>query len=192
MSDAVSALNERSVTAGRMSLREEGLCGMISLRGDLSKTALRSVCTSLTGRDFPKAGEAKVEGRKGLCWMSPDEVLILLEHDHTAEARAQIAAALDGVHHLATDVSDARAMFTLEGPFVREVLAKLAPVDLHPDAFPPGRFRRSRLGQVAAAFWLTEDTKARIICFRSVADYAFNLLQASCKSGPVGHFPRGT
>ena len=40
----------------------------------------------------------------------------------------------------------------------RELMAKLTPADLHPDVFGLGMFRRSRLGQVAAAFWLENET----------------------------------
>ena len=68
------------------------------------------------------------------------------------------------------------------------MIAKLAPVDLHPDQFAAGDFRRTRLGQVAAAFWMRDDDTLQIICFRSVAGYTFDLLAASAKAGPVGFF----
>jgi sarcosine oxidase subunit gamma len=66
-------------------------------------------------------------------------------------------------------------------------MAKLAPVDLHPDSFAVGQMRRSRMGQVAAAFWRT-DAGFQIICFRSVAEYMFNQLSIAAKAGPVGVF----
>ena len=187
MSDAVSALNGRAA-AGDVTIRECGLRGMVTLRGDLSSKTLRKACKTLTGMDFPDRGQAVTDGDKGLCWMSPDEILVLVPHAQAADAVAQIGQAMKGKHHLAVDVSDARALIAIEGPYVREVLAKLAPADLHPDSFQPGDFRRSRLGQVAAAFWLLDEDTAHVICFRSVADYAFRLLAASAKAGPVGHF----
>ncbi len=104
-------------------------------------------------------------------------------------AIAVIDKALAGTHYLAENVSDARAVLIVEGTFCREVIAKLAPVDLHPDTFKPGDFRRTRLGQVAAAFWMRDEDTFEVICFRSVAAYAFNLLAASAKAGQVGHFP---
>ena len=192
MPDAISALDGRSASAHGMTLREDGLRGMISLRGDLGQAKLRSVCTALTGVEFPDRMTAKSDGQQGLCWMSPDEVLVLVPHERTAEARAKIAEALAGSHHLATDVSDARAVMILEGPHVREVIAKLAPVDLHPESFRPGDFRRTRLGQVAAAFWMRDAESFEIVCFRSVADYAFRLLARSMETGGTGYFPQGT
>jgi sarcosine oxidase subunit gamma len=51
------------------------------------------------------------------------------------------------------------------------MLAKGTPVDLAPAAFGPGDFRRTRLGQVACAFWMPAPDAFGLICFRSVADH---------------------
>lgn len=189
MSKAVSALQGKSFD-GAVDVVAQGLRGMITLRGDLADKALRKVCVSLTGTNFPDRGRVATDGDKGLAWMSPDEVLVMVPHAQVGEALDKIAKALNGKHHLAVDVSDARAVFALRGPFAREVIAKLAPVDLHADAFGPGDFRRSRLGQIAGAFWMQDDGTIMVICFRSVADYAFHLLVASVEGGAVGHFAR--
>lgn len=190
MSDAVSALNGREAL-GEVAVRDAGLQGMITLRGDLSGRKLQAVCTSLTGVAFPKPGQVTQKAARALCWMSPDELLILVPYDGVAEALTAIDKALKGKHYLAANASDARGFMHVSGPFAREVIAKLAPVDLHPDAFGPGDFRRSRLGQIAAAFWMDEDGQFSVICFRSVADYAFDLLATSAAAGGVGHFPKG-
>lgn len=187
MSDAVSALNGK-VAAGEVTVRETGLQGMIILRGDLADKKLQAVCKAVTGVAVPKQGKAAVEGNAGLAWMSPDEVLVLVPYDQVAESISKIDAALAGTHYLAENVSDARALILVEGDFGREAIAKLAPVDLHPASFKPGDFRRTHLGQVAGAFWMQDDDTFAVICFRSVAEYAFNLLAASAKAGRVGHF----
>ena len=187
MSNPVSVLNGK-VRAGEVTVRDAGLRGMITLRGDLSSRKLKSVCTSLTGVAFPERGKAACDGSKGLAWMSPDEVLVMVDYEAVPDALDKIAKALKGQHHLAVNVSDARAIIIVEGAFGREVLAKLAPVDLHPDQFQAGEFRRSRLGQVAAAFLMLDEDTFEVICFRSVAEYTFDLLAASAKAGRVGHF----
>lgn len=183
MSNAVSALDGRAST-GDVTITELGLRGMISLRGDLSGKALQKTCKDITGAAFPSQGQ--VSG--GLAWMSPDEVLIMLDHGAVDNALAKIAKALKGKHHLAVNVSDARAVLEVKGAFAREVIAKLAPIDVHPQSLSIGDFRRSRLGQVAAAFWMSDSDTFNVICFRSVAEYTFNLLAASAKAGPVDHF----
>lgn len=191
MSEAVSALNGKTA-AGEVTVREAGLRGMITLRGDLEGRALRNVCVNLTGVDFPDQGQANCVGEKGLCWMSPDELLVLVPYADVHDAIASLNKALEGTHFLAENVSDARAVIFVEGTFCREVIAKLAPVDLHPATFKPGDFRRTRLGQIAAAFWMRDQDTFEVICFRSVADYAFDLLAASAKAGRVGIFPAAT
>jgi sarcosine oxidase subunit gamma len=186
MFNAVSALQGR-MAPGEVTIREAGLRGMIILRGDLSDKKLRNVCTKLTGVKFPDKGQANCEGDAGICWMSPDEVLVMVPYAGAGAAIASIDKALSGKHFLAENVSDARAVIHVEGTFAREVIAKIAPVDMHADAFAPGAFRRTRLGQVAAAFWMQDADTITVICFRSVAIYAFDLLAASAKAGPVGH-----
>ena len=49
--------------------------------------------------------------------------------------------------------------------------------------FTPGMFRRTRLAQVPAALWMTEDDSFQIICFRSVAQYVFDLLCVAAQDG---------
>lgn len=187
MSDPISALQGRS-TAGAVTIREGGLRGMITLRGDLSDATLRAVCKKITGQVFPDKGKIAFDDESGIAWMSPDEVLVMVPCAQVTDAVAQIDAALAGQHYLAENVSDARALIHVEGAFAREVMAKLTPADLHPESFGAGDFRRSHLGQVAAAFWMLDADTFAVICFRSVADYVHDLLVASAKAGPVGVF----
>ena len=187
MSDAISALNGQTA-ADEVTVRDFGLQGMISLRGDLADKALQKACQTATGATPPEMRQMSVAGDNGFGWMSPDEGLLLVPHADASDTIEKLNTAMAGKHFLAANVSDARARIVVQGPYADEVIAKLAPVDLHPDSFAIGDFRRSRLGQVAAAFWKVDAQTFHVICFRSVADYAFNLLAASAKAGPVGIF----
>lgn len=187
MSSVVSALNGK-VEARDVTVRDFGLQGMISVRGDMGDTALQKACRTATGATPPKSLQMSVAGDNGYGWMSPDEALLLVPHGEVMDVLAEFSKALEGKHFLVANVSDARARIVIKGPFADEVIAKLAPVDLHPETFAIGDFRRSRLGQVAAAFWKVDAETFHVICFRSVADYAFDLLVASAKTGPVGYF----
>jgi sarcosine oxidase subunit gamma len=91
-----------------------------------------------------------------------------------------IAAALKGQHHLAVNVSDARAVFRIEGAKADQVLRKLCPVDM--DRLEAGELRRTRAAQVAAAFW-QDEAGFTLVCFRSVAGYVMGLLSASAMPG---------
>ena len=188
MSDPVSALPS-AVFEGLARIEEIGPRGMVMLKGDLSSTALKDVTTGLTGVDFPGQRGANCAGETGLLWMAPDELLLLVPRGEAAPAREKVAQALAGEHHLAEDVSDARALFAISGPTAREVLAKLTPADLHPASFAPGELRRTRVAQVPAAFWMRDEETFELLCFRSVAAYMFDLLStAADPAAPVDFF----
>jgi sarcosine oxidase subunit gamma len=74
-------------------------------------------------------------------------------------------------------------MFILTGErgALRDVLAKITPADMA--ALAPGEMRRTRLQQVPAAIWFESETEARVVCFRSVAQYVFDLLALSAQEG---------
>ncbi|MEM9263722.1 MAG: sarcosine oxidase subunit gamma family protein, partial [Pseudomonadota bacterium] len=187
-SEAVSALQGASYD-GYVSVREIGLQGMVTLRGDLSEKKITSAAKSVVGADVPDVGHTSFKGDNGLAWMSPDELLVMVPYAKAGETVAALEKALKGQHFLAVNVSDARAVFEIKGKAVREIVAKLSPVDMSADAFGPGRFRRTRMAQVAAAYWMIDEETVRVICFRSVAEYVFGLLKDAAEpGGEVGFF----
>jgi sarcosine oxidase subunit gamma len=190
MSEAASALDGASFD-GLVRVADAGLQGMVTLRGDLGADALHAAVKQVSGCDMPGQRKITAAGDSAVAWMAPDEALLLCPHGQADATCAALAQALDGVHHLAVNVSDARATFALEGDdgALREVLAKLAPADLSAEAFGPGDFRRTRLAQVPGAFWIPRQGAARVICFRSVAQYMFDLLAtAAARGSGVGYF----
>jgi sarcosine oxidase subunit gamma len=187
MSD-VSALMG-AVAEGRTRVEEAGLAGMITLRGDLASARLVAAVTDLAGVEMPGPREIRTGDDRAVAWMSHDELLILLPHDEAEAAVATLSAALAGEHATVANVSDARALFRVDGPGAREALAKLVPVDLHPASFGAGEMRRTRMAQVPAAIWQSGEDQFSVICFRSVARYVFDLLALSAKDGAeVGYF----
>jgi sarcosine oxidase subunit gamma len=188
MSEAVSALPDAGFT-GRVTVADAGLHGMVTVRGDLGSAKMKKAVKSIAGVDVPDVRGASFEGEIGVLWMSPDELLVLVPYTNATAATEKLAKALKGTHHLVVNVSDARAVIRLSGPEWREVLARLTPADLHPDAFGPGELRRTRLAQTAAAFWVSGDEEVTVVCFRSVAKYVFDLLSnAADAPAPVDHF----
>ncbi|MBF9033661.1 sarcosine oxidase subunit gamma [Rhodobacterales bacterium HKCCE2091] len=186
MSNPDSALPDE-VHEGIAAVREMGPQGMVTLRGD--HAAVAGAVQSATG--FAVPGQRRIDGDlgNGIAWMSPDELLILCDHGAAPGLTATLAQSLAGTHHLAADVSDAREVFSLDGPGAREALAKLAPVDLAPGRFEPGELRRTRLAQVPAAFWMAGPETFCLVVFRSVARYAFDILaKAAAPGSSVGHF----
>ncbi|WP_128515923.1 sarcosine oxidase subunit gamma [Tabrizicola thermarum] len=178
MSEPVSALNGASFQ-GFATIREIGPLGMITLRAKGLKSLDKAI-KAVTGTKVPAQRRIEIKGEHACGWMSPDEYLLLLPYAEVGAALTKIAKALAGEHHLAVDVSDARAVFRIEGDRADQVLRKLMPVDF--DRLEPGELRRSRAAQVAAAIW-KQDQGFTLVCFRSVAAYVMGLLTHSAQPG---------
>ena len=179
MSDAVSALGHASFD-GFVKVREIGPLGMISLRAKPDVAGLAEVIKAAVGTAVPGVRQIEIAGERAAGWMSPDEYLLILPYAETDAALAAIAAALAGQHHLAVTLSDARAVFRIEGAKADQALAKLSPVDFA--TLGPKELRRTRAAQVAAAFW-REGDGFTLVCFRSVAAYVMGLLSHSAMNG---------
>jgi len=178
MSDPVSALGGARCD-GFATIRETGPVGMLTLRAKGLK-ALDKAVKAAVGTKVPAQRRIEIAGDRACGWMSPDEYLLLLPRAEVPTALAALAKALAGEHHLAADVSDARAVFRVEGAAAADVLRKLTPADL--DRMAPGELRRSRMAQVAVAFWRQDDGYT-VVCFRSVARYMLDLLSHSARPG---------
>jgi sarcosine oxidase, subunit gamma len=171
--------------------------GMITLRADLAAPEVADAVRAATGHALPARRRVAGGLGGGAGWMAPDELLLHVPYAEAPERTAALEAALAGHHHLAACVSDARAGFRLTGPSAREVLASGAPVDLHPEAFGPGDLRRTRLGQVAAAFWMPDpqpDAQPvgaeifELVVFRSVAGFVHEWLRQAAAPGRLPGF----
>ncbi|MCY4179133.1 MAG: sarcosine oxidase subunit gamma, partial [Litoreibacter sp.] len=79
MSNAVSPLQGASFD-GFARIEEQGLRGMITLRGDLADGGFGKAVAALTGCDVPDTRRCEVKGDYAVAWMSPDELLILCPH----------------------------------------------------------------------------------------------------------------
>jgi sarcosine oxidase subunit gamma len=68
-----------------------------------------------------------------------------------------------------TDQSDAWGCLALEGAGAPDVLARLVPVDVRPDAFGTGHAMRTLLGHMACVLMKTGDGRFEIMVYRSMA-----------------------
>ena len=151
-----------------------------SLKDDISRVAL---C------DVPADHRMTIGNEVAIAWMAPDEILLFCPATRRDALMGALKAASDGADVMVTDVSDARCHFALTGPNVREVMARLTPADVSPGALPVGTFRRSRVGQVAAAFWLSDEETINLLAYRSVADYVSEVLSfAAQHAAPLALF----
>ncbi|MEO8531584.1 MAG: sarcosine oxidase subunit gamma family protein [Deltaproteobacteria bacterium] len=160
---------------------------MLSLRSRRFDTSLKDDLTRATMVAFPAPLTISQTGEIAIAWMATDELLILCPEERRDVLVASIKGASDGADLLITDVSDIRMQFTLSGGPLREVLARITPADVSQSALPVGMFRRSMIGQIAAAFWFSAPNQAQVLCFRSVGDYVEDVLKnAAAYATPLG------
>ncbi|MBL4808343.1 MAG: sarcosine oxidase subunit gamma [Rhodobacteraceae bacterium] len=188
MSDISSV--KRADTAGAVKVIQHLWTGMVTIRADLTDAKTCTEIETATGLTVPAPRRMNGSRDHGLAWMSPDELLVFCpKSTEPVDLALKIDASISG-HSMSTDVTYARAVFTLEGVGSREVLAKGAPVDLSVGSFAIGDFRRTRVGQLAAAFWMVAEKPDTfgLICQASVCDFMFDWLSTAAKKGSLPEF----
>jgi sarcosine oxidase, subunit gamma len=173
-----------------ITMREMPGRGMIDLRGLATDKKFMKAAKDVLGLDLPKAPRTTNSwGDMKALWLSPDQWLILCPGDKTAKILGELTAALNGIHSLAVDVSDMRAIIRLEGEHARTTVMKGTSIDLTHGDYPPGTVRRMKFAEVGALLHIIEQDVIEIYVFRSYADYAWEfLLKAGRKGAEVRLF----
>lgn len=165
-----------------VSLREIPDRGMIDLRGHASDAAFMAAVREVLGVDLPTTPRTSVSwGDIKMLWLSIDQWLILCPRTKAAELLASLRRALAGIHSLAVDVSDMRAVIRMEGDGSRTVLLKGCSLDLLSGDYGAGTCRRMRFAEIAALLHVVEDDVFDIYVFRSYAHYAWEFLCTAAK-----------
>jgi heterotetrameric sarcosine oxidase gamma subunit len=141
-----SALAHRDAAQGTpglsVGLREINDRAMIDVRGLMSDGDFMGRIESALGLALPKTPRTSAsKDSLTVLWLSVDQWLITAPHSQGTELVKSIGRNLEGVHCLITDMSDARAIFRLEGDAVRGVLNKGTSVDFTAAQYTAGSVR---------------------------------------------------
>jgi len=123
------------------------------LRG-LALTALHGPATMLPGLP-ERLGCARVAGGTAI-WTAPSQWLLL----HAPDAPPDVPA-----EHR-TELTGARCILEVTGSRVREALATMLPIDLHPRAFGPDAAAATLAAHIPVLLWRNGEA-FRIACYRS-------------------------
>jgi sarcosine oxidase, subunit gamma len=175
-----------------VALREIGERGMIDLRGLAGDKKFMAAAKSVLEVDLPKQPRTSASwGDIRVFWLSPDQWLITCPRARAQELTDALTAELAGVHSLAVNVSDMRAIIRLEGEGVREVVMKGTSIDLTHGDYPAGAVRRMRFAEIAALLHVVEENIIDIYVFRSYAQYTWDFLRKAARKGSeVRVFPK--
>jgi sarcosine oxidase, subunit gamma len=142
-----------------VTLAEHPFLAQVDLRGDPGDAMFVRAAGAGLGVPLPLAPNRAATGdTAAVLWLGPDEWLIVTETEPGDALAARLRHALEGLNVAVTDVSDARTVIRLAGPAARDVLAKGASLDLHPDVFPPGACAQTSLARVAVILHQTDRT----------------------------------
>jgi len=124
-------------------------------------------------------------GPRSALWLGPDEWLLMAEDaEEPAPLAAHVATAAGNLPHSLVDVSHRQIGLEASGPRAALVLNAGCPLDLGPEAFPPGMAARSILGRIEIVLWRRDAERFRIEAWRSVADYAVRFLAEAARGAP--------
>jgi heterotetrameric sarcosine oxidase gamma subunit len=108
------------------------------------------------GIEPPNAPRRVARGDVGIAGIAPGVWLATRESGGNAFAES-LRPLLDDCASI-TDQSDAYVILGLAGPKVREALAKLIPIDIHPRTFQAGAVAQTLCGYVNVMLWRLEDS----------------------------------
>ena len=130
------------------------------------------------GLEPPNAPRRASRGDVAIAGIGPGAWLAT--RDGAGNAFAQSLRSLLGECASVSDQSDAYVILRLTGPKVRETLAKVIPIDIHPRSFQVSDVAQTVCGYVGVTLWRLEDTAQGDPTFEIWAgrSYAVNLHQA--------------
>jgi sarcosine oxidase subunit gamma len=139
------------------------------------------------GIELPLKPKAVSRRDVTLVWSGPSQWLVVSRQVGLAR---RLAGDLRGVAAI-TDQSDARAVLVLEGPRVRDALAKGCPVDLHPRCFSRGDAAMTTFAGIGVQLWHAEDGDAfHVAVARSMAGSFWSWLICSATEFGVDVQPK--
>ncbi|MEO5695199.1 MAG: sarcosine oxidase subunit gamma family protein [Usitatibacter sp.] len=158
-------MSENVQVAERMGLAH------LNLRGDPEDAAFLAAIKGVFGVDLPRVANTTARaGEHTVCWLGPDEWLVLSTADSAALVNA-LQAAIGELHSSVTEIGGGNVVLVLRGANVRELLARDCPLDLHPRELGPGRCAQTRLGKTAVLLRPLDDGAMELVARRSFVSY---------------------
>ena len=164
---AKTALDGKSVTIGGTTLAERDLGPVTSIAAFPGKLPEVNAGLQTLGLTFPAPNRFTQTADARLVWTGPDQGFLI-----GTPAPANLPAAI-------TDQSGGWTALSLTGTVAADALMRLAPLDLHPKAFPPGSAARAPLGHMNMVLIAADHHEFLILIFRSMARTAFHEIETA-------------
>jgi sarcosine oxidase subunit gamma len=185
-------LAERSVLAGLLQPGHYGRAGVtgltieepleIAFASVIAKFGRRSALTSAVSAAFgvalPDGPRRAAKGAVAFAGVGPNHWIASAEGPEAAGFAAKVRSRI-GPFAVVSDQSDSRLVLRLSGPRVRDVLAKGAPVDVHPAAFKVGDVATTLVCYIGTQIDRQDEATWQVTAPRSMAGSFWSWLSAS-------------
>ena len=153
--------------------------GVVDLRLPAAADTLRATAGAVIGQEFPvepNTVTTSTGGDRRICWLGPDQWLLLTDTVAAAGRDAgALASALAGEHAAVNDVGGGTTVLRLSGSGVGELLAAGCTLDLEGGALAPGRCAQTGLARATVLLLSAGDAgdagDVDVVVRRTFADY---------------------
>jgi sarcosine oxidase, subunit gamma len=153
-----------------------GPCSIIRVQTWDSEALAPSSVTEVLGGAWPqKTGTVASGGVDTIC-VGPTDWLVLAADLDPIPLLRWLDALFQGRNFRTTNVSQALIRVQVEGPEVRDLLAKGCALDLYPQRFPPGCSSRTRFADMSVIVRCMRQSAFECIVALSHADYFLSWL----------------
>jgi sarcosine oxidase subunit gamma len=180
-------IDEKGVGAG-VTMGECAFLGYVNLRGDASNPTFADAVASVLSLPLPLEPNTATEGSGNVvCWLGPDEWLIMTPPGAEVELMRALRTALEDLFAAVTDVSSGFTLIAVGGAKARDLLATGCSLDLHPRVFGPARCAQTLLAKAGVLIRQRDEAPLfELVVRRSFADYLWLWLeQAAAEFGMV-------
>ena len=145
------------------------------LRGLITDSGFTRAVKTILGVDLPVQSNTIVESAGMLiCWMSPDQWLLVTNHSEHADKLSMLVGALQDVFASINDVSSGQTIVNIQGEKAVEVLNKGTTLDVDPAVFKLGQCAQvvfAKMNVLIYPVCLDDHFEYDLIVRRSFADF---------------------
>jgi len=171
----LAKLAQASSRNAGVSMQELAFVGHLVIRGDASNSKLQNAMKEVLEIELPGKLESQSKGDVCICWIAPDEWLVMLPGQDCFAVENKLRDALEG-HFAIVNVSGGQTILNLSGVHAQDVLKKSTGYDVHERNFPVGKVVTTTLAKSQAIIMRTEENEWQLIIRRSFSDYLWNWL----------------
>jgi sarcosine oxidase subunit gamma len=160
----------------RIQVRIRHDLGHVNLRGNPGDDAFMGGAEAVLGQSLPVEPNTFTEDEQRICWLGPDEWLVLAPAAEINTLCAELEASLEGTHAAVNGQSGGQIAIELSGSDVRDVFARGCTLDFHRKVFRTGMCAQSGLARTNVLIGCLDDDRFDVVVRRSFSDYLIRWL----------------